>query len=212
MRPGATRLIETVRVCGGHAPLWPLHLARLRNSAAALGLRLGRIAVPTGDDRVVRIVAGNGEVSVDERPVAPLEPVRVAFAGVPHPGYPHKTDAREAFERALDEARVDGAEEALLSTTEGWVAEGSYTALFWWEDAGLMAPPLGLDILPSVARHRIAGLAGTIHEKRIDPRGLMGHSVFLANAARGVVEVASLQGEIVRRDERTAALASRFWT
>jgi para-aminobenzoate synthetase/4-amino-4-deoxychorismate lyase len=212
MTPRATRLIETVRVCGGHAPLWPLHLARLRSSAAALDLRLGRIEAPTGDDRVVRIVAGNGGVSIEERPVAPPERLRVAFAGIPHPGYPHKTEAREAFARALDEVRIDGAAEALLSTTEGWVAEGSYTAVFWWEDAALMAPPLGLDILPSVARHRIAGLAGTIHEKRIDPRGLMGHSVFLANAARGVVEVASLQGEIVRRDERTAALASRFWT
>ena len=207
-----TRLIETVRVLRGHAPLWPLHLARLRRSAAALDLRLGRIEAPTGDDRVVRIVAGNGGVTVEERSVAPPEPLTVAFSGIPHPGYPHKTEAREAFDRALDEARIDGAEEALLSTTQGWVAEGSYTALLWWEDAGLMAPPLALDILPSVARHRIAALAGTIREKRIDPRSLIGRSVFLANAARGIVEVASLQGEIVRRDARTAALASRFWT
>lgn len=212
MSPRATRLIETVRVRGGHAPLWPLHLARLRRSAAALELRLGRVEAPTGHDRVVRIVAGEGGVSVEERPVAPPAPLRVAFAGIPHPGYPHKTEAREAFDGALEEARIDGAAEALLSTREGWVAEGAYTALFWWHGGDLMAPPLALDILPSVARHRIVALVGRIRETRIDPLGLTGRSVFLANAARGIVEVASLQGEIVRRDARTAELASRFWT
>lgn len=160
----------------------------------------------------MRIVAGESGVSVEERPVAPPEPLRVAFAGIPHPGYPHKTDARDAFDRALEEAGIDGAAEALLSTREGWVAEGAYTALFWWEGAELMAPPLALDILPSVARHRIAAIAGKICEKRIDPVRLTGRSVFLANAARGVVEVVSLQGEIVHRDARTAELASRFWT
>lgn len=207
----APRLIETVRVREGRAPLWGLHLDRLRSSAAALGLRPGPIEAPIGADRIVRILAGDGDVRLDERPVPRAEPLRVAFAGIPHPGYPHKTEVREAFDRALAEAESDAAEEALLSTAEGWVAEGAYTALLWWDDAGLSAPPLELGILPSVARRRIAALAGPIRDERIDPRTLVDRPLFLANAARGVVEVASLQGKMVMSDARTSALASRFW-
>lgn len=204
-------LIETVRVSRGRAPLWHLHHSRLQASAAALGLRPAHLAEPSGADRVVRILAGNGEATIEERLPGPSGPLPVAFSGLPHPGYPHKTDRREAFVRALAEVAVDGASEAILSTTEGWVAEGSFTAVLWWEGERIAAPPLGLRILPSVARRRIAEITGPIAEMRIDPQALAARSFFLANAARGIVEVAALQGESTCRDARTAALARRFW-
>ena len=93
----------------------------------------------------------------------------------------------------------------------GWVAEGSLSAVFWWDADGLAAPPLALGILPSVARERIGELAGGIRESRTDPKGLRGRAIFLANAARGIMEVVSLQGESVPQDLRTTALAKRFW-
>jgi branched-subunit amino acid aminotransferase/4-amino-4-deoxychorismate lyase len=204
-------LIETVRVWNGRAPLWRFHHSRLEASAAALGLRPAHLTEPSGPDRVIRILAGNGDAAIEERLPGPAGPLPVAFAGVPHPGYPHKTDRREAFTRALAEVAVDGASEAILSTAEGWVAEGSFTAVLWWEGERIAAPPFALGILPSVARRRIEEIAGPIAEIRIDPIGLAARSFFLANAARGIVEVAALQGESMRRDARTAALAGRFW-
>ncbi|HEU4828267.1 MAG TPA: aminotransferase class IV [Gemmatimonadales bacterium] len=205
------RLIETVRVRAGRAPLWDLHLTRLRRSALVLGIPLEPIEPPAGTERVVRLVASAGGIGREDRPVAPVAALSVAFSGVAHPGYPHKTDQRAHFDAALAEACLDRADEALLSTESGWVAEGTFTALFWWDGARLAAPPQELGILPSVARARIAEISGGLVERRVDPRGLRGRPIFLANAARGIMEVASLHGERVPRDQRTDALARWFW-
>lgn len=205
------RLIETVRILRGEAPLWAEHRARLRRSAAALGIDLGPVAAPSGTERIVRISAGPDGIRTEDRGAPAPRTLAVSVATVPHPGYPHKTDRREAFEAAHAEARVIGADEALLLTRDGWVAEGSFTTLLWWEDGVLAAPPLELGILPSIARERIARLAGGISEMRVVPSELGGRAIFLANAARGIVEVVSLQGESVPPDPRTAALAARFW-
>jgi branched-subunit amino acid aminotransferase/4-amino-4-deoxychorismate lyase len=208
---GPVRLIETVRVIDGTSPLWERHLRRLRRSAAALGIPLGPLAAPSGHDRIIRICAGMEGIDIEERPVPVPAALPVALAAVPHPGYPHKTDRRAAFEAALREAEGHGAGEALLLSRTGWIAEGSYTTVLWWEDHGLAAPPLELGILPSIARERIAALAGGLTEMRATPGDLRGRAIFLANAARGIMEVVSLQGESVRQDPRTAALAARFW-
>ena len=208
---GPVRLIETVRVIDGTSPLWEQHVRRLRRSAATLGIPLGALAAPSGPDRIVRLCAGMEGIDLEERPVPAPSALTVSLATVPHPGYPHKTDRRQAFEAARREAECHGAGEALLLTREGWVAEGSYTTLLWWDDRGLAAPPLELGILPSIARERIAALAGGITEMRVAPGELRGRAIFLANAARGIMEVVSLQGESVRQDPRTAALAARFW-
>jgi 4-amino-4-deoxychorismate lyase len=205
------RLIETVRVLDGKAPLWEQHLARLRRSAAALGIALEPIAPPSGADRIVRVTVGQGGVGTEDRRIPVTPPLRVVVAAVTHPGYPHKTDQRSAFDAARREAQRHGAGEALLLSRDGWVAEGAFTTLLWWEDGGLAAPPLELGILPSIARERIAGLAGGVREIRVLPGELRGRAIFLANAARGIMEVVSLQGESVPQDPRTAALAARFW-
>jgi branched-subunit amino acid aminotransferase/4-amino-4-deoxychorismate lyase len=41
--------------------------------------------------------------------------------------------------------------------------------------------------------------------------GLEGRALFLANAARGIVEVATLDGVPVPRSPNTDALRARFW-
>ena len=57
-----------------------------------------------------------------------------------------------------------------------------------------LRPPLALGILPGVARARLEELAGRIDERRLGPEALGGRSLFVANAARGVVPVSSFQG------------------
>lgn len=206
-------LIETVRIRGGVAPLWYLHLRRLAGSCKALGVPLpGELPTPSGGaDRVHRIQVGSRGATVSERPVGPTDPVRlVTVSGVVHRPYPHKTTDRAQFAHAMDQARMRGADDGLLLAEGGWVAEAGLWSMFWWEDGRVAAPPLTLGVLPGVARARIAEQAGVV-ERRVRMDDLRGRSLFVANAVRGVVPVASLDGVMVPSNEATTALARAFW-
>jgi branched-subunit amino acid aminotransferase/4-amino-4-deoxychorismate lyase len=205
-------LIETVRVRGGTAPLWRLHLRRLAAACEALGIPAPRdLRAPAGGgDRVHRLAVSASGVVVTERDVGPAGPVHLVTSAVAHRPYPHKTTGRAQFDAALAAARAAGADEALLLTPEGLVAETSIWSVLWWEGDRLSAPPLGLGILPGVARARIGELV-EIAERRVPRPGLAGLPLVLANAARGVAEVASLDGVPVPASPATAALRARFW-
>jgi 4-amino-4-deoxychorismate lyase len=206
-------LIETVRIRGGRAPLWYLHLRRLAGSCKALGIPLpGELLTPEGGaDRVHRMEVGPRGLSLSERPVGIVTPVRLVTSSVVHQPYPHKTTERAQFERALHEAKSAGADDGLMLTTGGFAAEAAIWSLFWWNDGRVCAPELGLGVLPGVARARLAELPGGLLERRIRRPELDRVHLFLANAVRGVVPVASLDGEPVASSAATDALAARFW-
>jgi branched-subunit amino acid aminotransferase/4-amino-4-deoxychorismate lyase len=206
-------LIETVRIRNGAAPLWYLHLRRLAGSCKALGIPLpGDLPTPSGGaDRVHRLEVGPRGVTVTERAVGGTGPVALAAARVVHEPYPHKTTDRRQFDRALEEARAAGADDAVLMNAGGYVAECAVWGLFWWEDGRICAPPLSLGILPGVARARIEELGGGIEERRVRADQLEGRSLFVANAARGVVPVATFEGRPVPQDSGTSGLSTAFW-
>jgi len=205
-------LIETVRVHGGVAPLWALHLRRLEASCHALGLQVPALQRPSGGaDRVHRILVSPEGIEVTEREIGPTEPVRLKTAGVIHRAYPHKTTERAVFDAAAAEARSARADEGLLLTADEWVAETSIYGVFWWEGDRLCAPSAALGILPGVARARLAEMAGGLEERRIRPSTLLDIGLFLANAARGVVEVRSWDGREVPTRAETARLRETFW-
>lgn len=203
-------LIETIRVVGGKAPLYGLHLRRLVASCQALGIPFPlAFKIPEGGpDRAQRLEVGPGGMTVTERPIGSVEPVRLRTSAVRHPGYRHKTTQRAAFDKAQAQGRPD---EALLLTAEGEVAEASIWCLFWWEGDTLCAPALALDILPGVSRMRVEELSGPVAERRVGRPALSGRPAFVANALRGVVPVASWDGDPVPKHPGTAFLASRFW-
>ena len=213
MRPSLPSLIETVRVRNGVAPLWYLHLRRLASSCKALGMPLPReLLTPSGGpDRIHRLEVGTRGLGVGEREVGSTAPVVLALAGVVHRAYPHKTTNRAQFELALEEARAVGADDAILLTAGGYVAECAIWGLFWWEAGRLCAPPLDLGILPGVARARLDELTGGLVERRVRPAELEGRSVFVANAARGIVPVASLGNRPVPQEPGTTRLSDAFW-
>ncbi|MGH7674897.1 MAG: aminotransferase class IV [Gemmatimonadales bacterium] len=210
-------LIETIRVREGRLPFLARHLARLERSRTALGL-----AAPARDlAALVRPFAGMGEAvlrlelrsadaSVTVRDLPSLEPPVVVTAAEPHAPYPHKTTERDVFDETLAEAQVAGADDALLLTPAGWVAEGTAWSLFWWDGERLRTPALELDILPGIARARVMELV-TADEGQFPRGALAGSSAFLTNAVRGIVPLKSLDGEPVPQDARTVALAGRFW-
>ncbi len=207
-------LIETVRIRNGVAPLWYLHLRRLASSCKALGVPLpGELPTPSGGpDRVHRLEVAPRGLQVSERPVGGTEPVSLVTARVVHRPYSHKTTDREQFDRALEEAKAAGADDAGLLTEGGHVAECAIWGVFWWEADRLCAPALELGVLPGVARARLAELAGEISERRATPAEIEGRSLFVANSVRGVVPVVSFEGRTVAQNVETSRLSGSFWS
>ena len=210
-------LIETMRVRGGRIPFLDQHLARLTRSLSELGLPqpkqdIRKLATPfaaTGD-AVLRVELLDGRASVTVRELPALDPPAVITASEPHHPYPHKTTDRDCFMDAAEEAEVAEADDALLVTHEGWVAEGTTWNLFWWDGRQLRTPALDLGILPGVGRARVMQLERVVEGRY--PRGALdGKGLFLTNAVRGVVPIASLDGAAVPTDPGTADLARRFW-
>jgi branched-subunit amino acid aminotransferase/4-amino-4-deoxychorismate lyase len=206
-------LIETVRIRNGVAPFWHLHLRRLATSCKALGVPLPpELPTPSGGpDRVHRLEIGMRGVQVNERLVGSTDPVKLIVSRVAHHPYPHKTTDRSQFERALDIARGAEADDALLLTPGGFVAETAIWSVFWWENATLCAPALDMGILPGVGRARVIELAGKVEERHTSWKELKGSSLFLVNSVRGVVKVSGVQDERVPPSSETDALAARFW-
>lgn len=208
-----TTLIETIRIRNGAAPLWYLHLRRLAASCRALGVPIPpELPTPEGGaDRVHRLLVSRRGPVVGERMVGSTAPVRLLTSKLVHRAYPHKVVDRERFDRALAEAKAAGVDDALLLTTGGQVAETAIWSVFWWDGAALCAPPLELGILPGVARARLEEMTGAIEERGAAPDQLPAAGLFVANAVRGVVPVASLDGREVVSSPQTEALAARFW-
>ena len=213
MRHPPPGLIETMRIRNGEAPLWYLHLRRLAVSCKALGVPLpGELDVPKGgNDRVYRLEVGMRGVQVSERLAGPTTPVKLVVSKVAHHSYPYKTTERAQFDRALDAARAAGADDALLLTPGGFVAETAIWSVLWWEYDQLCGPAAELGILPGVGRARVTELAGKVEERRSNLKDIQGLPVFLVNAVRGVVPVASLDGVATPSSPYTEALARRFW-
>jgi len=211
-------LIETMRVREGRIPFLERHLARLDRSLSALGLprpsqdvaALVRPFADTGN-AVLRIEVCDGRAAVTVRDLPSLDPPAVITASEPHLPYPHKTTERDCFADAAREAVVGEADDALLLTHEGWVAEGTVWNVCWWDGDRLGTPPLELGILPGIGRARVLELVKRAEQGRYPKQGLAGKGLFLTNAVRGIVPIASLDGAPVPADPRTGELAGRFW-
>ena len=206
-------LIETIRIRNGMAPLWYLHLRRLSESCRTLGVPFPlKFDVPSGGaDRVVKLEVGPNGMTITERPLELSTSVRLVTARTVHPGYAHKTTSRDAFLRAREEAAASGADDALLLTATGMVAECGIWSLFWWEGDRVAGPPMELGVLRGIARMRIEEIRGPVLEQVLTRAGLAGRPLFVANAVRGVVPVVSLDAVEVPESGRTRALAAQFW-
>lgn len=210
-------VFETIRVRNGQAPLLSRHAARFAIACQALGLPLPeepleRLVAPWlgAGDLIVRVEAGLRGFTVTTRPVPPLVPLAVIVAPTRHVPYPFKVTERSAFVAAQEEARAAGADDALLVTAAGLVAEGTVWSIFWWEGDRLTTPPLALGVLPGVGRARALELEPIVERERT-PAELTRRSALAINAVRGVLPITQLAGEALPDDPRTTRLGERFW-
>lgn len=217
-------LVETMRVMRGALPLLERHVARLNASCAALGLlappadleseaRSHGLRPPA--ERVVRLLWDGATLVWDDQDLPAVGPARMLVASEPHPGYPHKTLERTAFDRAVSEAVDQGLDEPLLLTLGGEIAEAARYAVAWLDGDVLRMPDLSLGILPSIGRARVAQLATdqglAVVAGRYSTADFAGKPLLLVNAVRGVVPVSSVDGVPWPSDGRIELLAGAFW-
>ncbi len=215
-------LFETLRTRNGHPALLDRHLDRLRRSAETLHLPLdparlpdaGAVAALLRESRVegearLRITATGGvSASAGSTVWMRCDPLSAdaAMTGavlVPAP-WPivfddplarHKSLNYWSRRLAFEAARERGADEALFSTPDGRIWEGSRTNLFLIRQETLWTPGLEGPIVPGIMRGLVLELAPALG-LAIREGDLSGHNleqaeeVFLTNAVRGIIPVA----------------------
>ncbi|MBI2874831.1 MAG: aminotransferase class IV [Firmicutes bacterium] len=106
----------------------------------------------------------------------------------------HKTGNHLLFQIACQDALRRGADEAVILTNEGFVAEGSRSNIFLVSAGELVTPPLALGVLPGITRAAIFRVARdlgiTVCEEAFRYEDLQKGEVFFTNSLVGVVPAA----------------------
>ncbi|WP_378945923.1 aminotransferase class IV [Paracoccus sp. R86501] len=197
--PQGLTLFETMRAePDGTIRRWPLHLARLERSCAAVGFPLNAdeanaavANLPQGQALRVRLVVdGSGAINLTHAsaPEAPSE-WRVAIsaerlqAGDPWLGI--KSSARGVYDAARA-AMPAVADEVILLNDQGQVCEGSITNLFLLRAGKMLTPPVACGLLPGVLRAELLA-SGMAREAVLMPKDLSNGRLFCGNALRGLI-------------------------
>ncbi len=201
-RPG---LIETMRSVDGTIPLLPDHRARLRNSAAALGIRFAedrlwqdvthRAEGTTGALRVRLQLGPDGSWNLETaplekmttRPVVIVSPERLRSDD---PLLAHKTTRRAVFECArgiLD--NIDNGFDVLLFNERDELCEGAISNIFLERDGKLVTPALACGLLPGILRAHVIKERGAMQRVLHEDDLHRADKIYLCNAVRGLFEV-----------------------
>lgn len=218
-------VFETLAVRGGVPLAFTRHLARLAASAELLGIaapdlaaaRTGVAAVLAGgpDPGRLRLTwTGGGHLLVTLSALAPWAPTATAVtAPWPQPTGPlvgAKTTSYAAAALARRYARDHGADEALLFTADGRLAEGAASSVAVVVDGRLLTPPLSAGILPGVTRGLLLewGLAVEGELTRAQVQSAAG--VVLLSSTRDVHPVGLLDGRVLAVGPVVVAAARAF--
>jgi para-aminobenzoate synthetase / 4-amino-4-deoxychorismate lyase len=191
-------LIETMRFdpASGIARL-ELHLDRMKESARALGFAFDRhdarnqlhaATFHLVEAMKVRLLASRGGLlAIEMRPLPGDVEGPWTVKIVPLPVDPqdfrlcHKTTDRAFYDEAR---RASGVDEVLFIDPDGYLTEGSITALFVERDGKFMTPPASRGLLPSALRRQLIE-SGEALEVDLRPDDL-GETILLGNSVRGL--------------------------
>jgi para-aminobenzoate synthetase / 4-amino-4-deoxychorismate lyase len=174
-----------------------LHLERMKESAGAFGFEFDRHAARNqlhaatfhldGLSKIRLLLSKSGALAIEIRSLTDTAgPWRVAVVPLPVDSgdfrLQHKTTDRGFY----DEARIaSGADEVLFFGTDGFLTEGSITAIFVERDGKLLTPPLSGHALPSVLRRELIE-SGQAMEADLTEADL-GSQFFIGNSLRGII-------------------------
>jgi branched-subunit amino acid aminotransferase/4-amino-4-deoxychorismate lyase len=126
-----------------------------------------------------------------------------------------------ALLRRRTDAQEKGADDAVILTADGYVVDGTTSAIAWWRGDILCAPPdaEGFERVDSVTARSLFGLAAALgietHREPATPAELAGTEVWALNALHGIrivtawidgPELAELPGRLALWRERRDAL------
>jgi para-aminobenzoate synthetase/4-amino-4-deoxychorismate lyase len=183
------------------------HLARLANSAQALGFAFDRAAArqalhealptlaPGQPSRLRLALAHGGRVGITHAALAPLPagPVRLLVAGTrlpdANPLAAHKSTWRQHYDAGVRAAEAAGAFDSLFFTQDGRLVEGGRSTVFvriggrWW------TPPLSDGALPGVMRSVLLDdAAWRAEERSLTLQDLQAaEEIVVCNALRGAL-------------------------
>ena len=197
-----TRLIETFGWDGARYPRLELHLARLADSARALGfkhdaktIRAALPDLPGPTPLRLRLTLGrNGDIDLTTAALAPNPPQWRIVIARPRlistsPLLRHKTTERALYDstRAALPSDID---EAIFLNERDEIAEGTITTLFFDLGQGLCTPPLTCGCLPGCLRAELLA-SGQVREAALPARDLAADPartrLWMGNSLRGLI-------------------------
>jgi branched-subunit amino acid aminotransferase/4-amino-4-deoxychorismate lyase len=111
-------------------------------------------------------------------------------------------------------ANLHGADEAVILSPEGFVADGALSAIMWWEDEVLCAPDDSTNWLPSITRElvlEIAQQAGfRVKPKTARPEDLAGCEVWSLSGLQGIRAATAWQGVPISQPKRHQSFRKRL--
>jgi para-aminobenzoate synthetase / 4-amino-4-deoxychorismate lyase len=190
-------LIETMRFEPAQGILrLELHLERMKVSAQAFGFEFDRHAARNqlhaatfhldALSKIRLLLSKSGTVAIEIRPLTDvIEPWRVAVVPLPVDSSDfrlrHKTTDRAFYD---DARKASGADEILFTDADGYLTEGSITAIFVERGGKLLTPGLSRGALPSVLRRELIEQGKAI-EAELRTEDLEA-DFFLGNSVRGI--------------------------
>ncbi|VEJ21808.1 bifunctional chorismate-binding protein/class IV aminotransferase [Neisseria animaloris] len=205
-------IFETMRVQQKQCPLLPLHLGRLKQSAAALNLPFtdhieqqihGYLAQLPGHGlyRIKAALNPSDGLSLSHAPLNELPPgqtVCLSETSLPPQNYLRrfKTTCRSIYDHGWQQAERQGAFDSLFFNSDGLLLEGGRSNVFVRLGNEWHTPALELDILNGIMRQSVLADpqthlgTDTVHQSRITREMLMqADEIRLSNALRGVFPV-----------------------
>jgi aminodeoxychorismate lyase len=116
---------------------------------------------------------------------------------------------------ARAEAEAQDADEALLLNTDGEVAEGASSNLFWIDKNSICTPPLAAGILPGITRALVLEICGslgiqTAERKIIREEVRQADGIFVCLSSYGIVEVVELDRQVVGSSPLVKTLCAAY--
>lgn len=205
-------IFETMRVHQKQCPLLPLHLGRLKQSAAALNLPFGGhieqqirgylARLPDKDTyRVKAVLHPSDGLTLSHAPLDTQPPVPqacIAETVLPPQNYLRrfKTTCRDIYDAGWQQAERQGAFDSLFFNSDGHLLEGGRSNVFIRLGNEWHTPALDLDILNGVMRQAVFAHpqthlgTDTVHQSRITREMLaQADEIRLSNALRGIFQV-----------------------